>query len=36
MIAAIIRVCVGSATVAGLTSAGILAPAIPHMNVDPT
>ena len=35
MIAAIIRVCVGSATVAGLTSAGILAPAIPHMNVDP-
>ncbi len=35
MIAAIIRVCIGSATVAGLTTAGILAPALPQMNVDP-
>jgi Gnt-I system high-affinity gluconate transporter len=35
MIAAIIRVAIGSATVAGLTTAGILAPALPQMNVDP-
>lgn len=35
LIAAIIRVCIGSATVAGLTTAGILAPAMPQMNVDP-
>lgn len=35
MIAAIIRVCIGSATVAGLTTAGILAPALPQMHVDP-
>lgn len=35
MIAAIIRVAIGSATVAGLTTAGILAPALPQMDVDP-
>lgn len=34
-IAAIIRVCVGSATVAGLTSAGIVAPLIPLTGADP-
>ena len=34
-IASIIRVCVGSATVAGLTSAGILAPLIPLTGADP-
>jgi Gnt-I system high-affinity gluconate transporter len=34
-ITAIIRVCVGSATVAGLTTAGIIAPIIHTMNVDP-
>jgi Gnt-I system high-affinity gluconate transporter len=33
--ACVIRVCVGSATVAGLTAAGIMAPLIPNMNVDP-
>jgi Gnt-I system high-affinity gluconate transporter len=33
--AAMIRVCVGSATVAGLTAAGIIAPLLPNMNVDP-
>lgn len=33
--AALIRVCVGSATVAGLTAAGIIAPLLPNMNVDP-
>ncbi|MFT4566862.1 MAG: Gnt-I system high-affinity gluconate transporter [Saprospiraceae bacterium] len=34
-IAAVIRVCVGSATVAGLTSAGIVAPLIPLTGADP-
>lgn len=34
-IASIIRFCVGSATVAGLTSAGILAPLIPLTGADP-
>lgn len=34
-ITAIIRVCVGSATVAGLTTAGIIAPLVSTMNVDP-
>jgi Gnt-I system high-affinity gluconate transporter len=34
-IAAIIRVCVGSATVAGLTSAGIILPLIQQTGVDP-
>jgi Gnt-I system high-affinity gluconate transporter len=35
LIAAIIRVCVGSATVAGLTTAGIIAPILASTNVDP-
>lgn len=35
LMACVIRVCVGSATVAGLTAAGIMAPLIPAMNVDP-
>lgn len=35
VITAIIRVCVGSATVAGLTTAGIIAPLVASMNVDP-
>jgi Gnt-I system high-affinity gluconate transporter len=35
MIAAFIRVCIGSATVAGLTSAGILAPIMPQLGADP-
>ncbi|MEN9570562.1 MAG: hypothetical protein RL172_1793 [Bacteroidota bacterium] len=35
LIAAIIRVCVGSATVAGLTTAGIIAPLIVQANVNP-
>lgn len=35
VITAIIRVCVGSATVAGLTTAGIIAPLVSTMNVDP-
>lgn len=34
-IAAIIRICVGSATVAGLTSAGIVLPLITQTNADP-
>ncbi|MDQ6812442.1 MAG: SLC13 family permease, partial [Bacteroidota bacterium] len=34
LIAAIIRICVGSATVAGLTTAGILAPVIAHSHVN--
>ena len=34
MIAAIIRVCVGSATVAGLTAAGIIAPVLTQSGVD--
>jgi Gnt-I system high-affinity gluconate transporter len=35
LIAAFIRVCIGSATVAGLTTAGLMAPALPQMDVDP-
>ncbi|MDN3204832.1 gluconate:H+ symporter [Algoriphagus sediminis] len=35
LIAALIRICVGSATVAGLTTAGIIAPLVSTMNVDP-
>lgn len=35
LIAAIIRICVGSATVAGLTTAGILAPMILQSNIEP-
>lgn len=35
LIAAIIRVCVGSATVAGLTTAGIIAPVMTYTNTDP-
>jgi Gnt-I system high-affinity gluconate transporter len=36
MIAALIRICVGSATVAGLTTAGILAPVILHGSTNPS
>lgn len=35
LIAAIIRVCIGSATVAGLTAAGIIAPLIAQTGTDP-
>ncbi len=35
LIAAIIRICIGSATVAGLTTAGILAPIIMQSHVNP-
>jgi Gnt-I system high-affinity gluconate transporter len=35
LIAAIIRLCLGSATVAGLTAAGIIAPLMNHIHVDP-
>ena len=35
LIAAIIRVCLGSATVAGLTAAGIILPLMSRMQVDP-
>ncbi len=35
IIAAIIRICIGSATVAGLTAAGILAPVISQSHVNP-
>lgn len=35
LIAAIIRVCIGSATIAGLTTAGIIAPVIQQSGVDP-
>ena len=35
LIAAIIRICVGSATVAGITTAGILAPLVLQSNVNP-
>ncbi|HYF31288.1 MAG TPA: gluconate:H+ symporter [Chitinophagaceae bacterium] len=35
LIAAVIRVCVGSATVAGLTAAGIIAPVMKHTDTDP-
>jgi len=36
LIAAIIRVCLGSATVAGLTAAGIILPLMTQMHVDPS
>ena len=36
LIAALIRICVGSATVAGITTAGILAPLILHGAVNPS
>lgn len=36
LIACAIRLCVGSATVAGLTAAGIIAPLLPAMSVDPS
>ncbi|WP_276483923.1 gluconate:H+ symporter [Paraflavitalea pollutisoli] len=36
LMAAIIRVCVGSATVAGLTTAGIIAPLMEQTKVDPS
>jgi Gnt-I system high-affinity gluconate transporter len=35
IIAAILRVCLGSATIAGLTTAGIIAPLLKTTNVDP-
>jgi Gnt-I system high-affinity gluconate transporter len=35
IIAAIIRVCIGSATVAGLTAAGIIAPVLPQLHANP-
>lgn len=35
LIAAVIRVCLGSATIAGLTTAGIIAPLITQSHVDP-
>lgn len=35
LIAAVLRVCIGSATVAGLTTAGIIAPTMAQMNVEP-
>jgi len=35
LIAGVIRVSIGSATVAGLTAAGIIAPVIPQMHVNP-
>lgn len=35
LITAVIRIAVGSATVAGLTTAGILAPLVPTLDVDP-
>ena len=35
VIAGVIRVCVGSATVAGLTAAGIIGPVMPMMEVNP-
>jgi Gnt-I system high-affinity gluconate transporter len=34
LIAGVIRICVGSATVAGLTAAGIIGPIIPQMQVN--
>jgi Gnt-I system high-affinity gluconate transporter len=36
LIAAVIRVCLGSATVAGLTTAGIVAPIMPMLQVHPS
>lgn len=35
LIAAVLRVCIGSATVAGLTTAGIVAPTMAQLNVEP-
>jgi Gnt-I system high-affinity gluconate transporter len=35
LIASVIRVCIGSATIAGLTTAGIVAPVIAQSSVDP-
>lgn len=35
ILAAVIRICLGSATVAGLTAAGIIAPMMGHFAVDP-
>jgi Gnt-I system high-affinity gluconate transporter len=35
LIAAIIRLCIGSATIAGLTTAGIIAPLLLHSNTNP-
>jgi len=35
LIAALIRVCIGSATIAGLTTAGIIAPVIQQSGADP-
>lgn len=35
VMAAIIRICIGSATIAGLTTAGIIAPLLLQTNVDP-
>jgi Gnt-I system high-affinity gluconate transporter len=36
LIAAIIRVCLGSATIAGLTAGGIIAPMMPQLHVNPS
>lgn len=36
LISAMIRVCLGSATIAGLTTAGIVAPMMGQLNVDPS
>ncbi len=36
LIAAVIRVCLGSATIAGLTTAGIVAPMMAHLQVNPS
>jgi Gnt-I system high-affinity gluconate transporter len=36
LIAAVIRVCLGSATIAGLTTAGIVAPMMTHLHVNPS
>ncbi|MFI5156717.1 MAG: gluconate:H+ symporter [Chitinophagales bacterium] len=36
LIAAIIRVCIGSATIAGLTTVGIIAPMMSHVHVNPS
>ena len=36
LIAAIIRVCLGSATIAGLTAAGMVAPMMGHIHVNPS
>jgi Gnt-I system high-affinity gluconate transporter len=35
LIASVIRICIGSATIAGLTTAGIIAPLITQTHVDP-